>query len=62
VDHVDAAIELLTGVPAGQPDARGIIAAGSINFLVAVRLAEMSELRQEFGAGPKKKRRRKDEG
>jgi lon-related putative ATP-dependent protease len=62
VDHVDAAIELLTGVPAGLPDARGIIPAGSINFLVAVRLAEMSELRQEFGAGPKKKRRRNDDG
>lgn len=62
VDHVDDAIELLTGVPAGTPDDRGIIATGSINYLVAVRLAEMSQLRQEFGAGPKRKRRRKDEG
>jgi lon-related putative ATP-dependent protease len=62
VSHVDAAIELLTGVPSGQPDDKGLIPAGSINYRVAVRLAEMSELRQEFGAGPKKKRRRRGDG
>lgn len=62
VPDVDAAIELLTGVPAGQPNAEGIIPAGSINYRVAVRLAEMSELRQEFGAAAKKKKRKKDEG
>ncbi|MGE5467406.1 MAG: Lon protease family protein [Ignavibacteria bacterium] len=61
VDHVDAAIELLTGVPAGQPDAMGIIPPGSMNYRVAVRLAEMSELRQEYGAGPRKKRRKRGE-
>jgi lon-related putative ATP-dependent protease len=59
VDSVDAAIELLTGVPAGEPDAEGVIPAGSINYLVAVRLAEMSELRREFGVAAKKPRRKK---
>jgi predicted ATP-dependent protease len=58
VDSVDAAIELLTGVPAGEPDAEGLIPENSINYLVAVRLVEMSALRQEFG-GARKARREK---
>jgi lon-related putative ATP-dependent protease len=60
VDDVDAAIELLTGVSAGRPDAMGVIEPGSINYRVALRLAEMSALRQEFGNGPKKRRKRGD--
>ncbi|MDD5248938.1 MAG: ATP-binding protein [Rhodocyclaceae bacterium] len=59
VASVDAAIEVLTGVPAGEPNAEGVIPEGSINYLVAVRLAEMSELRREFGAPAKKPRRKK---
>ncbi|HEX8988494.1 MAG TPA: Lon protease family protein, partial [Rhodocyclaceae bacterium] len=62
VRDVDAAIELLTGIPAGRPDAMGIVEPGSINYRVALRLAEMSELRQEFGNGPKKKRKRGEAG
>ncbi|OHC63053.1 MAG: ATP-dependent protease [Rhodocyclales bacterium GWA2_65_20] len=57
-DSVDAAIELLTGVPAGEPNAEGLIAENSINFLVAVRLATMSELRREFGAAARKRRKK----
>lgn len=50
IDDVDQAIELLTGVPAGLPDAEGNVPEGSINYLVASRLAEMSALRKAFAA------------
>jgi lon-related putative ATP-dependent protease len=39
VRHVDQALELLTGHLAGAPDAQGRMAAGSVNALVAARLA-----------------------
>ncbi len=48
VSNVDEAIELLTGVPAGFPDAEGNIPEGSINYLVASQIAEMSARRQSF--------------
>ncbi|HEX8980826.1 MAG TPA: Lon-insertion domain-containing protein [Parasulfuritortus sp.] len=50
VKTVDEAIELLTGVPAGEPDAEGLLPEGSINFRVAAQLAELSALRQAFAA------------
>jgi len=63
VEDVDQAIELLTGVPAGEPDEQGEIAAGTVNYLVAVRLAELWALRQAFaetpGGGTRRKRKRK---
>ncbi len=48
VSNVDEAIELLTGVPAGLPDDQGNIPEGSINYLVASQVAEMSARRQSF--------------
>jgi predicted ATP-dependent protease len=54
VEDVDQAIELLTGIPAGAPDAQGLVPEGSINYLVATQLAEMSALRQAFAAAGKK--------
>lgn len=57
VKTVDEAIELLTGVPIGSPDAEGIIPPETINYRAAVRLAEMSELRLEFSGHGKKKRK-----
>lgn len=54
VEDVDQAIELLTGVPAGEPDAQGLVPEGSINYLVATQLAEMSALRQAFAAAGRK--------
>ncbi len=48
VSDVDEAIELLTGVPAGLPDDQGNIPEGSINYLVASQIAEMSARRQSF--------------
>ncbi len=48
VASVDEAIELLTGVPAGEPGADGVVPEGSINWLVARRLLELSLLRQQY--------------
>lgn len=50
VSHVDEAIELLTGLPAGTADAVGRVPEGSLNFRVAAQLAELSALRQAFAA------------
>ena len=51
VDDVDQAIELLTGVPAGTPNAKGEVPPGTINHLVASRLVELSLLRQAWSGG-----------
>jgi len=55
VTEVDQAIALLTGIPAGEPDEQGTVPEGSVNFLVATQLAEMSALRQAYG-NPGKRR------
>ena len=62
VSTVEQAIELLTGIDAGDPDDEGMVPEGSINYLVATRLAEMSQARQSFAAGAKRRRRRKITG
>lgn len=59
VSDVDEAIELLTGVPAGAPDEKGLVGPGTMNYLVAAQLAEMSAMRREFVGGPRPRRRRK---
>lgn len=41
-------MELLTGLEAGVPDAEGYLPAGSINALVAERLAYLAELRRIY--------------
>ena len=51
VDDVEQAIELLTGVPAGTPNAKGEVPPGTINHLVASRLVELSLLRQAWSGG-----------
>lgn len=60
VEDVDQAIELLTGISAGEPDAQGVVPEGSLNYLVAAQLAEMSALRQAFAAAGKKHGAKKD--
>ncbi|HJW04752.1 MAG TPA: ATP-binding protein [Azospira sp.] len=50
MNTVDQAIELLTGVPAGESDVQGTWPEGSINRQVADKLAHFSALRQAFGA------------
>ena len=62
VASVEQAIELLTGIAAGEPDDEGIVPEGSINYLVATRLVEMSQVRQSFAGGAKRRRRARAEG
>jgi lon-related putative ATP-dependent protease len=51
VADVDEAIELLTDLPAGQPDENGVVPEGSVNYRVAARLIQYSTLRQAFSQG-----------
>ena len=55
-EHVDQAIELLTGVAAGAPDAAGNWPDASVNGRVAKRLRELSELRRKFATVGKRER------
>jgi predicted ATP-dependent protease len=49
VDTVDDALELLTGIAVGAPDAEGVLPEGSVNQRVAQRLQHLAELRRKFG-------------
>jgi predicted ATP-dependent protease len=55
VEDVDQAISLLTGLPAGKVDAKGVYPEGSINRKVAARLAELTEIRKSFARQPQKR-------
>lgn len=48
VADVDQAITRLTGLPAGMPDADGVVPEGSVNYLVAARIIQFSNLRQAY--------------
>lgn len=48
VEHVDQAIALLTGLPAGDAQASGQYPAGSINRRVAARVTELNNLGKSF--------------
>ena len=48
IENVDQAIELLTGVAAGKPDADGAYPAGTINQRVAARLADFADKAAAF--------------
>ncbi len=48
VETVDEALELLTGIAVGTPDADGTLPEGSLNRRVAQRLAHLAELRRKF--------------
>jgi lon-related putative ATP-dependent protease len=50
VTTVDEAIQILTGVPAGEPLKKGGFTRNSINARVEARLVELSDIRREFGA------------
>ena len=50
VKTVDEAIQLLTGIPAGEPLKQGGFQKNSINARVEARLIELSDVRREFGA------------
>ncbi len=57
VNAVDDALELLTGRPAGSTDTVGKKGTENVNYLVARRLAELSQLRRSFKSGKKKKKK-----
>jgi predicted ATP-dependent protease len=60
VENVDQAISLLTGLPAGEADDKGVYPEGSINRRVAARLAELTEIMKSFARqSPKKAGSRK---
>jgi len=48
VSHVDQALELLTGLPAGQPDKDGIYPSDSVNGQIQERLATFFAVRQHI--------------
>lgn len=48
VSTVDQAVEILTGLPAGEANEAGKFPEGSINYLTEKRLRDMSRARQEF--------------
>ena len=51
VGHVDEALALVSGLPAGAADAAGHFAPGTFNALVTERLEQLSQARQSFGTG-----------
>ncbi|HUW28215.1 MAG TPA: ATP-binding protein [Sulfuriferula sp.] len=51
VENIDQAIEILTGVAAGEPDAKGMLPPDCVNYRVAARLIEFSLIRQSFAIG-----------
>jgi predicted ATP-dependent protease len=61
VDHVDQGIELLTGVPAGERNEQGEYPEGTINYLVDMRLEDLSRGMKEFEAGPEEEEKSSDE-
>jgi predicted ATP-dependent protease len=52
VDNVGQALEILSGLPAGERDALGRFPADSLNFRVEARLAAFAERVRSFFAGP----------
>ena len=48
VNSIDEAIELLTGLAAGERDASGKFPPGSVNYLVEKRLKQLANVRRDF--------------
>ena len=55
VENVDQAISLLTGLPAGEADDKGVYPEDSVNRKVAARLAELTEIRKSFAKQSQKR-------
>jgi len=55
VRTVDEAMSVLTGMPAGAPDAKGVIPSGSLNHRVATALGRMSAIRHGGEGGETRK-------
>ncbi|NTW81853.1 MAG: AAA family ATPase [Chlorobiaceae bacterium] len=50
IKHVDEGIEILTGIPAGEPDEQGRYPENTINGMAVARLREMAEKLRKFNA------------
>jgi predicted ATP-dependent protease len=50
VSHVDQVMSLLTGMPAGSPDANGLYPQDSCNGRIQLRLFEWTAARQQFAS------------
>lgn len=61
VEHVDEGIEILTGVPAGNPDAVGAYPEGSINFLVNRKFDAMVQSLKRFTSATDKENKRAED-
>ncbi|MFN4064323.1 AAA family ATPase [Azoarcus communis] len=59
VSTVDEAMTVLTGVPAGEPDSKGVMPKGSLNHKVACVLADMTAARHAYAEGDGEGRRRR---
>ena len=57
VRTVDEAMSVLTGVEAGEPDARGLIPRGTINHRVATALTAMADAQSAFASGSERRSR-----
>ncbi|HMR30833.1 MAG TPA: AAA family ATPase [Geminicoccaceae bacterium] len=57
VDHIDQAIELFTGLPAGARGSHGRFPEGSFNREVEDRLRHLAVRRRDFGKGPSTSKR-----
>lgn len=53
IDHADQAIELLTGVTAGEADSDGVFPEDSVNGRVQLRLRTLAGLRMQYSAAVK---------
>lgn len=48
ISHVDEGIEILTGIPAGEPDEEGHYPEGTINRMIVDRLEELARTARRF--------------
>jgi predicted ATP-dependent protease len=60
VKTVDQGIEILTGIPAGEPDEEGSYPEGTVNRLVNERLSELAQGLKEFAQGEEDQKKEKD--
>ncbi len=58
VETVDQAMSVLTGLPSGVPDAKGVMPKGSINHKVAATIREMAAARSDWEGGARGRERR----
>ena len=62
VAHADQALSLLTGLPAGEMDGKGVFEEGSVNRKICDRLMDLAERRRAFGKSDAKEGEPADAG